>query len=380
MKAIEKIRKINDTFPDTEYIKEWKAQGKKIVGWLCNYVPEELIHAAGILPVRVTGYHDSHNMRDGTVKLSTSLCSFTRSCLQIMLDKELNFMDGFICGNCCDGTRRFSEVVILEGFENLKLHMVNPPFKITDASIELYKIELLNTKKWLEDAFEVTITDEDISESIKVYNTTRRLVRKLNGLRKLDNPPITGTEVMEVMNAGYCIPKEEFNKILEQLIEELEDTNQSVKDGYRLMVIGTPMTNPGFFSMLEESGSVVVSEEMCTGSRYYWELVDDNSNPMDALAARYLSNFPCARMIPSTNRMDMLLELAREWKVEGIVSANIPFCAFYGSDVPMLRNLLKEEGIPMLELTMEYNEGATEQSKTRIQAFFEMIESKGVVM
>lgn len=373
-------RDINSLYPHNESIKQWKERGKKIIGWICGYVPEEIIHAAGMLPVRVTGYHALRGLDDATLHLSTSVCSFSRSCLQLMLDQQLNFMDGFIGGNCCDATRRFSELCILHEFAAPHTDMIDPPARITDGSIALYRKELLDSKKWLENTFRVHISDEALRESIKVHNATRKLLRRLNERRKSDTPPISGSEVLEVLNAGFTMPKEEFNNILEKLLAEIDSTNRVVTGHHRLMISGTPMTNPEFFRMVEELGGLIVAEEMCTGSRYYWELVDENPelDLLDALATRYLRNFPCARMVPSSDRLGKLMEVAREWRVQGVISTIIRFCALYVSDIPMLRDRLTQEGYRLLELNMEYNEGATAQSKTRVQAFLEMLGSQGV--
>jgi benzoyl-CoA reductase/2-hydroxyglutaryl-CoA dehydratase subunit BcrC/BadD/HgdB len=377
--ALKTIREMNAEFPKNRYAAHWRAEGGKIVGWVCNYVPEELLHAAGILPVRVMGYQDFRNINDGTIRLSTSICSFTRSCMQILVDGEADILDGFIGGTCCDGTRRFSESVVLEGFQNFKLNMINPPFRLAPSAVSLYAKELRDAVKWIESSFNVTITDDALENSIRLHNETRRLFRKLNEMRKKDQPPVLGSEFMEITNASFVMPKEEFNKLLRQLLKELEERGRVVSGEYRVLISGTPMTNPEFFRAVESYGGLIVTEEMCTGARYYWELVDEGTkNPIDALASRYLANYPCARMIPADDRLDKLEMVAKEWRVDAVISTIIRFCALYGTDLLMLKERLQKKNLPLLELSVEYNEGATEQNKTRIQAFGEMLRAKKI--
>lgn len=375
--ALTVFRELNTTFPNNRYISDWKAQGKKVVGWICNYVPEELIHAAGMLPIRLYGYPDLHNIKDGTERLSTSICSFTRSCMQIMVDGGVDFMDGFIGGACCDGTRRFCENVSLEGFEQFKMYQLDPPFRLGDAATRHYQRQIETAKAWLEESFDVTITDAALEESIRLHNETRRLFRELNELRKLPQPPLTGSEFMEVTNASFAMPKEALNEQLKSLLAELKESGRTVPSGFRIMVSGTPMTNPELFQMIESYGGLIVSEEMCTGSRYYWEYVEEGSgDPMAALASRYLSNYPCARMIPNDNRLNQVQQMIEEWRVDAVISTVVRFCALYGTDLLQMKQQLEETKCPLLELSIEYNEGATEQNRTRVQAFMEMLETR----
>lgn len=374
------IKDINSSFPYNRSVKQWKEQGKKVIGWICNYVPEEIIHAAGMLPIRVTGEQDAHSIDDATVILSSSICSFSRSCLQAMLDHKLDFLDGFIGGNFCDATRRLSELCLLYHFAAPYTAMINPPARITDQACELYRKELLGLKRSLETAFSIQISNQALRESIKVHNTTRRLLSRLHEMRRSDAPSLSGSEIMEVMNACFAAPKEEFNLLLTRLLEEIGSKNREVTGDHRLMVVGSPLTNPAFFRMVEELGGLIVTEETCTGIRYYWELVneDPNLSPWDALARRYLTNFPCARMIPSSHRIDEVLELLRDWRVQGVISTVIRWCMFYVCDIPMLRDKLAEAGYPVLELDLEYNEGVTERLRTRVQAFLEMLQGQEV--
>src|SRR5512143_1355052 len=103
---IERFRRVNETFPHSAELKDWKAGGGKIFGWLCTYVPEELIYAAGGLPVRITGYHHETELDEGNAYLYIVSCSFSRSCLQMGLKGEYKALDGIIAGSTCDGARR----------------------------------------------------------------------------------------------------------------------------------------------------------------------------------------------------------------------------------------------------------------------------------
>ena len=105
-----KFREVNNTFPKTTEILELKHLGKKVFGWLCTYVPEEIIHAASALPIRITGYSQEMELEDGNAYLYINNCSFSRSCLQMGIRGGYDFLDGVVAGSTCDGARRLFDL------------------------------------------------------------------------------------------------------------------------------------------------------------------------------------------------------------------------------------------------------------------------------
>jgi len=94
--TLDRFREINATFPRTSQLLEVKERGDRIFGWLCTYTPEEIIHAAGILPVRIVGYSQETELDDGTAYLYVNTCSFSRSCFQLAIRGEYDFLDGVV--------------------------------------------------------------------------------------------------------------------------------------------------------------------------------------------------------------------------------------------------------------------------------------------
>jgi bzd-type benzoyl-CoA reductase N subunit len=374
--TLEQFRAINASFPKTEEILELKREGKKIFGWLCTYVPEEVIHAAGILPVRVTGYSQEIELEDGNAYLYVNNCSFSRSCLQMGLRGEYDYLDGIVAGSTCDGARRLFDLwvhYIAIPFH----HVLTVPRKYNERAHRLYLEQLIVFKKHLEEYLRREISDSSLLDSIQVYNESRELLRKLYELRKLDKPPITGAETMEVLNASFRMPKELFNRYLGQLLAELTRSKIAHPGRARLMVTGSVMNNPEFIRSIEELGALVVTDELCTSTRYWSDPVMlDNRSPLEAISRRYLNNFPCARMVPSDGRFDRVLQLARDYRVDGVVSQVIRYCVPYAHDLPLITERLKQTGVPTLALDVEYGTSGSGQIRTRVQAFLEMLEAR----
>ena len=210
LQNLEIFRQVNRTFPGTEEILELKKQGKKVFGWLCTYVPEEIIHAAGILPVRITGYAQETELDDANAYLYINNCSFSRSCLQLGLTGEYDYLDGMVAGSTCDGARRLFDLwqyYIKVPFH----HILTVPRKYTERAHALYYEQVVKFKEHLQQYLHSKITDESLLGSISIYNESRELLKKLYELRKLDKPPITGAETLEVLNASQRMQKEQFN-------------------------------------------------------------------------------------------------------------------------------------------------------------------------
>lgn len=377
LETLREVREINSSFPYTAPIRAWKEQGKKVIAFQCTYMPEEIIHAAGILPIKLTGDAQELDLEEANAYMYINTCSFVRSCLGLVLRKQYHFLDGFVSGTTCDPSRRLMDV-----WKYYKLtpfvYILNVPRKMTERAHELYREEVQDLKHRLEEFFGVEISAQALRQSIKVYNRTRELLKEVYELRKSDTPPITGAEVLEVLNAGFKMPREQFNDLLERLAEEASSGRRMVEGKFRLMINGSPLNNAEFIRTIEGLGGLVVVDELCTGVRYWWDLVDANPeiDPVEALSRRYLSKFPCPRMYPPEGRFNRVLQMVEDYRVDGVVSEIIRYCVHCAHDQPLLRRRLEKQGVPVLELNVEYGMPGTGQIRTRVQAFLEMLERR----
>ena len=376
--VMERFRQANRTFPKSPEILSAKTQGQKVVGWVCTYVPEELLHASGALPVRISGYARETDLQDGTAYFYVNNCSFARSCLQLGLRGEYEYLDGFVAGSTCDAARRLFDLwcnYVPVPFS----HVMTVPRKYSERAHDLYFTQVLELKKELEEHLGVGITAQALMNSIALHNESRSLLRALNDLRKLDEPPIDGSQTMEVLNASSRMPKEDFNDCLKGLLRDLERSKLNGNKGKaRIMIAGSALNNAQFIQSIEQIGGLVVTDELCTGTRYWADPVamGDQDEPLKAIARRYLNNFPCARMYPSEERFQRILKLIREFRVDGVISQTIRYCSPYSNDLPLLSDVLSRSRIPMLSLDVEYSTSGSGQILTRVQAFLEMLEAR----
>lgn len=354
-------------------LEEISRQGKKVIGWVCTYVPEEILYAGGMHPFRIVGRGGETSKADAY--LYSNICTFVRSCMEEGLSANLPFLSGFVTCNTCDHIRRLFDVW-LKYVDTPYTKLISLPCTTSETSLDYFKTEIVAFKEELERHFAVSITEKSLREAIKLFNQTRSLLRELYELRKSPNPPISGAEVSEVVMAGMVLSKPEYNRQLEALLAFLKDQpGVPAADGPRLMVIGSELDSSDFIRVIEEQGGLVVTDDLCCGTRYFWDLVEEEGEPMEALARRYLTKMPCARMHPAKDRLKRIQELIESFEVQGVVYQSIKFCDLHAGVFPVIRNGLKELGVPVLQLEREYALSSVGQLKTRIRAFYEQLEA-----
>jgi len=362
---------------ENQAIKDWKAQGKKVVGFFCTYVPEEILYAADILPYRVAAPGCTQTT-SADVYMTHVNCSFVRSCLEYALEGKYDFLDGLVFTNSCDDIRRMSDILRTIDPKRLPLiGFLDVPKKVDEYSIAWYRDEMSAFRGNVEKAFGVKVTDAKLKKAIEVYNETRDLLKQLYELRRADNPPITGTETMKVLLAATTTPREEFNRLMKKLLKEIKGREGVSNYKARLMISGGGgCDDPAYFDVMEELGGLVVTDTDCFGSRYFWkpvQIIEDDL--MLGLAKSYLDRPSCARMMDRIDeRIDFIKEMVRNFKVDGVIFQTLINCQVWGGQLLAIREEMKKAGIPFMELDREYALSGTGQLKTRVQAFLERIE------
>jgi benzoyl-CoA reductase/2-hydroxyglutaryl-CoA dehydratase subunit BcrC/BadD/HgdB len=294
-----------------------------------------------------------------------------------MLDGKYNFLDGYASSHMCDQDMRLFEVASY--YKKLPyMHLIYAPRKRDEVGVQLYVKDLEVFRSTLSQFLICRIPDQHIAESIKVYNRGRQLMYQLYELRKRDRPPVTGVEALEVSKAGARIPRERFNELMEQLLDEIQRTGRAIKKARRVMVIGNDLHNTTQLAALESADAVVVVDEMDLGIRRAWGQVDTQLPPMEALARYYVMGRPVDKHNwNSDGRLEFIGEMAEQYKVDGIVSEMVRFCTYNGWDKFDLKKQMDARGIPILDIDLEYGHPGGAQVKIRAEAFLEMLERRG---
>jgi benzoyl-CoA reductase/2-hydroxyglutaryl-CoA dehydratase subunit BcrC/BadD/HgdB len=355
-------------------IQAWKQAGNRVVGITCSNIPEEVIFAAGILPLRLrapgimeSGMADSHLYRIN--------CTYTRFVLEYLLQGKYDFLDGVVATNTCDHHLRLAGE--LEDKSTLPFyHYFQMYHTLTDGAREWLIQEMKNLIASIESSFGVTITEHDLRQAISVYNRTRRLLARVNDLRKKDPPAVSGAEYMQIVLTGMSTPREQFNDRLEKLLPQLETRQNGGAGRPRLFIMGGACDSTGFIDFVESKGATIVADGLCFGLRHWQGQVDEDAeDPLAAIANRYLNRVPCPSIMGGFDRGYPLIQgIIKDWHVQGVVSARLKFCDHWAGGRQMLKQALQEDNlVPLLDLEREYGTTESGQISTRIQAFLEMV-------
>jgi fatty-acyl-CoA synthase len=359
-------------------VRAWKEGGGKVIGTFCCHVPEEIIHAAGMLPVRIraTGCTDGSGAE---VWMSPFTCSYVRSCFQYLLDGTYDFLDGIISSDGCltagrldDNSRNIASIA-----EGRFIKKIEAPRIVGERQTRFYQEELEMLRDDLEKYFGVKITDEKLNASIALYNETRALIRRLYELRMSAEPVISASETLEILLAGMSMPKEGFNELLRGVLESAGSREPIEGARARLMFIGSALDDPEYLRVIERQGGYIAFDATCYGSRYLWEPVEakEGETPIEAIARCYLARPTCPRSMNIHDvLLDFILKAYRDARAEGVVFARLQFCEIWGGESAFFDKLFKNEKIPYITLDREEIMTNAGQLAVRAEAFVEMLE------
>lgn len=354
--------------------RELRAQGKKVLGYICLFAPPEIMHAAGVLPYRLRG-----DLTEPVTSAHTYIepfgCPYVRNLFDQDLKGKNDFLDGIIMSHSCDMVQRAYGIWTYNNKPAFQ-YFINVPHTTMPWSKEFFIREMGFFKEKMEQFSGNKITSSKLEESIRLYNRSRSLLRELYSLRKADPPLISGSEVLEVLVAGMGIPVEEYNTMLEEAIEEVK----SRKDGpqrkpARLMVYGSVCDDTTFVKTVEESGANVVIDDTCIGTRSFMRDVPGTADPMEGLMSTYFDTFLCPRTDRGTaiERFQYIVDLAREYNANGVIMYILAYCDPHKFDAPDIQRYLEKAAIPALLIDDDYSMANQAAIRTRIEAFAEML-------
>ena len=360
---------------------EHQKKGGKVFGTFCVYVPDEIVFAAGGIATGLCG-GSQFWVPGGEKVLPTNTCPLIKASVGARLDRTCPFFriaDIYVGETTCDGKKKAWEILA----EDVPVYVMDLPQMKRAKDVKAWAEEIAAFKDKVEEVTGNQVTVESLAESIRLINGKRKALERLYETRKNDKLPISGRDVLLISQIAFYDDPGRFTQMTNKLCDELE---QRIADGVsvfpegtkRIMLTGTPMAIPNWkiHNIVETSGGAVVCEEMCTGTRYFEKQVDESGQTVDeeiqALANRYM-NINCACFTPNTGRIDDILRLAKEYKVDGIIDINLKFCNLYDTEGYLVEKAMNEAGIPVLGIETDYTDSDAQQLRTRISAFIEML-------
>lgn len=332
----------------------------------CTYAPEELIHAAGFMPVRLRKRPPSSGAWGEHLQSYT--CPLVRSLLEQGAEGELSDFAGAVFAHSCDAMQALADIWRLR-FPGQFAWVFNMPTRLDSPHAEAYLLaELAEARSALEAHAGIAISDERLRGSIALHNRVRDLLVRLDALRDR----ITASDYYAAVLA-QSMPKEEYAAELEALLPRLE-SQPPRRVRAQVIVSGAILDDLTLPSLADELRIGIAGDDVCTSARYWEGQTSMDMPPLQAIAARLLSRTPCpAKHRKGFHRGQALLQLARDKGAQGVVFYEQKFCEPHAFDYAECQRFLRDEGVPILLLEDDAGP-ATAQWRTRLQAFVEMLE------
>ncbi len=354
--------------------KRWKEAGKAVIGCFPMYIPEEIIHASGILPITLLGTDEATTSSDRY--LEPFLCHVVRSNLDLALKGKLDFLDGIAFPDICDVVRLLPDIWNLHCPMSFQ-HSIGVVGKVNSVSSRRYLTERFNErKKSLEKFTGRDISDSDLRKSIVTYNQNKDLMYTLYQMR-MENPGIfTPRDVATAVMASMLMPKEEHSALMREFLEKAENKERLLNSSVRLIVSGSPCDQPEWeiLDLIEELGATVVNDDLYVGRRYFATKVSETIPPVEALAEHYVNDVPCPTKYNQDKKYaEHLSDLTEESKAQGVIILMVKYCEPYSFAYPVVKAELARQGIPHLLIEVE-PPVSTGTVRTRLEAFIETLE------
>ncbi len=376
------VERCQDLYDDLEFtsVRQWKEGGdnRKAIGYMPVYVPREMIHAAGMLPVGILGGGDQLDVIHGDAYYQSYICRIPRSTIELAVTGKLDCLDGMLFPSICDVIRNLSGMWQLKFKDKLIRYFDVPQNFDLDIGGVFYTRELNLFRDELAELAGRKITDEDLYSSIELYNKNRRAISELYAYRSAEPWQVPTPELYLLMRAGMLLPVDEHTQMIYDYIAAARKMQRTVRDNCRVVINGLFCEQPplGLLKSIEMAGCYIVDDDFMLVARWLLHDVPTDGDPLEALSKAFItySAETSCKYIP--NRKDKgkyLIDSVRRNGAEGVIFASPSFCDPALLDRPMLQNALSAQGIPYTAFKYAENSGQMQPIREQAGTFADSI-------
>ena len=378
----ETVARAQALFDDLSFTaaRQWKAAApeRKVVGYMPIYVPREIIHAAGFLPLGVLGGGDQLEVIHGDAYYQSYICRIPRSTIELGVSGRLDFVDGMLFPSICDVIRNLSGMWKLMFPKVYSRYFDVPQNYRDDIGGNFYINELEELRHDLGELRGKPITDDELRSSIAVYNENRKLIRELYAFRAQRPWQAPATEVYLMVRAGLLLPVKEHSALLRDYLAAARAEERPMRDNCRVVLTGMFCEQPplNLIKSLELSGCYVVDDDLLLVTRWLTGDVEIEGDPLRNLALAFLhhSESTAAKYEPNQKEKGQhLVRAVKRTGAEGVIFAAPSFCDPALLERPMLQHVLKEAGIPYIAFKYAENSGQMQPIREQAGTFADSI-------
>ncbi len=369
------IDRCTELFEDLDFksARQWKQaeSGRKVIGYMPVYIPEEIIHAAGMLPLGIVGGGDQMEVIHGDAYYQSYICRIPRSTIELGVTKRLDFLDGMLFPSICDVIRNLSGMWKML-YPDVYVRYFDVPQNYVDGiGGDYYRQELQELREGLEQLGGKKISDEMLNVSIGLYNERRRLVREIYEFRARTPWKAPAVEVYLLMRACLLLPVEQQIDLIQNYLQAAEAEDRPMRDSCRVVINGSFCEQPplNLIKSIELSGCYIVDDDYMLVNRWLLEDVPTDGDPLRNLSDAFIHHSADSAAKYCTSKDDtgqFLLESVRKTAAEGVIFAAPSFCDPALLERPMLADRMTEHNIP--HISFKYAENSGQMQPIREQA------------
>lgn len=359
------------------YVSRWKEKtGGKAIGHFPVYAPQEVIHAAGCLPVGVMGAGSLLEVDFADSRIQSFVCSVTRSTLEMGLRGKTDVLDGMVFTDICDVARNLSGVWA-RNFPDVMVEYLHLPQNVfSDASAVYLERELDRFRRRLEGLAGGKVSDDSLQESIELYNHQREILERVYAIRRERPWQLSAHDAYLLVRAAAHMPVEDHISFMEGVLQEVEAKSEKARDNIRVLMMGSFCEQPPLelLRIVEEAGCYIVDDELLPGYRWYTSPVPQDGNPLKSLAQSYLDRVRLSSVrFPQKRRRDAILDWLKEAKAEGVIFCTAKFCEPALYDYVLYKDGLEAADVPYMHLEFEEKMSTFESARMQVETFVESI-------
>ncbi len=354
-------------------VKEWKAAapGRKAIGYMPVYVPREIVHAAGMLPVGILGGGDQLEVIQGDAYYQSYICRIPRSTIELGLTGRLDCLDGMLFPSICDVIRNLSGMWQIM-FKDKYVKYFDVPQNFEDGiGGDFYIHEMQLLREDLGKLAGKPVSDDALRASIAVYNENRRAVRDLYAYRAAKPWQAPTSEVYLVLRAGMVLPPEEHTALVRDYLAAADAVERPKRDNARIVLTGSFCEQPplGLIKSIEMAGCYIVDDDFMLILRWLLDEVPVEGDPLVNLSKAFLHGSASTASkyeLRKEEKGQFLLQSAKKAGAEGVIFAAPSFCDPALLERPMLQAVLARYKVPYT--AFKYAENTGQMAPIREQA------------
>ena len=348
-------------------------EGKKVIGVLPYFCPEELVYAAGMLPFGLWGAMIQAN--ESKRYFPAFYCSILHTTLEMGIKGELDDLSGIMVPICCDSLKSMG--ANWECAVGKKVPVINAAYaenRKLEAGVDFTVSQFQKIRSQLETISGAQITDAQITEAIAVYNENRRAILRFCEVAAKHPKEIGPKTRSAVLKAGYFMDRAEHTGALLEICEEMSALPASDEGYLKIVTTGILADMPPFLDILEKNRMVIVADQVAQESvsaRYETMQTED---PIRGMAQRLAEIEGCSVLYdPGKKRGQQLVSLAKDTGADGILFILTKFCDPEEYDYVPVKRMTDAAGIPMLLTEIDQQMTNFAQAESAVQAFAEML-------